>query len=339
MKLVFRKGLSYAFLLAGFFSFSYGVLENGRIPQELGPHFYEKMRLEDLQALRAVSRSDRDQVDAYLKDKAFVFNMESVQSGEGKAVAEFLGKRGHINDLKITHMNVEVLEAALRILREKRFRFHNLVTLDISENNVPGPWDVQEPQLPTRLISEELLGLLLGLSPHVTSLDVSVCAIDSKDLNMIAKRLPGLTSLVIRANKLGDSGAKIIAKKFPKLKHLNIAHNNLTEVGAAHLSALIHLTYLDVNQNFIGNMGAVHLSNLENLEYLNLYMTDLGDVGVKAIAKLDKLASLTAAANRNITDIGLNAIARGCLALKYLDIRNHMPTKSLLDRRIETFHY
>ncbi|CAN0838625.1 EIN3-binding F-box protein 1 [Linum grandiflorum] len=161
-------------------------------------------------------------------------------------------------------------------------------------------------------------------------LDLSHCpSISDKGLAAIAQNCKNLTALSIEScSNIGNAGLEAIGKLCPKLQSVSIKDCPL--VGDHGLSALFSsapalskvklqsLNITDFSLAVIGHYGkAVTSLVLCGLQYVS----EKGFWVMGSAKGLQKLISLVITSCRGTTDLGLEAIAKGCLNLKQICIR------------------
>ncbi|CAN1120530.1 EIN3-binding F-box protein 1 [Linum perenne] len=161
-------------------------------------------------------------------------------------------------------------------------------------------------------------------------LDLCHCpSISDMGLASIAQNCPNLSSVSIEScSNIGNSGVEAIAKFCPKLQSVSIKDCPL--VGDHGLSALFSsapalskvklqsLNITDFSLAVIGHYGkAVTSLILGGLQYVS----EKGFWVMGSAKGLQKLTSLAITSCRGTTDLGLEAIAKGCLNLRQICLR------------------
>ncbi|CAH9105656.1 unnamed protein product [Cuscuta epithymum] len=134
----------------------------------------------------------------------------------------------------------------------------------------------------------------------VVDLNLSGCkTITDQTLHLIADTYQNMESLnITRCIKLTDSGLQRILLKCASLQSLNLyALSVFTDEAYKKISLLPHLKFLDL-------CGAQNLT----------------DDGLSCIAHCKKLLSLNLTWCVRVTDIGVIAIAQGCISLEFLSL-------------------
>ncbi|XP_059276569.1 EIN3-binding F-box protein 1-like [Lycium ferocissimum] len=162
-------------------------------------------------------------------------------------------------------------------------------------------------------------------------LDLSQCpSISNKGLVAIAENCPSLTSLTIEScPSIGNEGLQAIGKRCTKLQSLTIKDcplvgdqgiASLLSSGASMLTKvkLQGLNITDFSLAVIGHYGklitTLNLSSLRNVSQKGYWV--MGNA-----RGLESLVSLTITLCRGATDVGLEAVGKGCPSLKHMCIR------------------
>ena len=110
----------------------------------------------------------------------------------------------------------------------------------------------------------------------------------------------------------------------PALQDLSLDNcRSVTNRGLSHVAKLKNLRRINLVSTQVDDAGLAVLANAQNLETLNLKFTKVKGDGFAHLATLPKLASLTLNPNRNTADktkLNLNALGKGFVALKELEI-------------------
>ncbi len=316
----------------------------------------DHLSAEDLRALGATSL--RMHALAVSSQYTLTFNMETVKEDNVDIdhVVAFLRKRKHIKELKITHMKVDVLEKALTQLVAEKFKFDNLVSLDLSGN----------PHL-----TGEVLHLFTQTTPRLHSLNVDNCKIDSGPGHLLAtitdmshltalsirfnhlrhsadliRFMSQLTTLDISFNNIGDEGAYSVSR-MKNLTTLNIRGNNIGDEGAELISGMNNLTSLDISQNNIGSAGAGFISRMPHLITLNIDINNIGSAGAASIGQMPHLTTLyvgyshigdAGAASisrmKNLTTLSITGNNIGPAGAEFISHMNHLTTLYIGDNKI-----
>ncbi|OAY31698.1 EIN3-binding F-box protein 1 [Manihot esculenta] len=162
-------------------------------------------------------------------------------------------------------------------------------------------------------------------------LDLCNCpSISNKGLIAIAENCPNLISLNVEScPKIGNEGLQAIGKFCPKLQSISIkdcplvGDNGVSSLLSSSTSALSKvklqaLNITDFSLAVIGHYGkAVTNLVLSSLQYVS----EKGLWVMGNARGLQKLLSLTVSSCRGITDVSLEAIAKGCANLKHMCLR------------------
>ncbi|XP_022750277.1 EIN3-binding F-box protein 1-like [Durio zibethinus] len=166
---------------------------------------------------------------------------------------------------------------------------------------------------------------------QLEKLDLCNCpAITDKSLLSVAKSCPNLTDLTIEScANIGNEGLQAVARCCSNLKSVSIKECPLVgDQGIASLvsSASYSLTKVkfqslnitDVSLAVVGHYGKavtdLSLTNLPNVSERGFWVMGNGH-------GLQKLKSLTVASCRGVTDLGLEAVGKGCPNLKQFCLR------------------
>lgn len=162
-------------------------------------------------------------------------------------------------------------------------------------------------------------------------LDLSHCrSISNKGLVAIAENCPSLTSLTIEScPKIGNEGLQAVGRCCTKLQSLTIKDcplvgdqgvASLLSSGASMLTKVkLHgLNITDFSLAVIGHYGklitSLNLCSLRNVSQKGFWV--MGNA-----QGLQSLVSLTITLCQGATDVGLEAVGKGCPNLKYMCIR------------------
>ncbi|MQM00337.1 hypothetical protein Taro_033069, partial [Colocasia esculenta] len=176
-------------------------------------------------------------------------------------------------------------------------------------------------------ITDEALSQIANCCPLLEKLDLYKCPlISDKGITAIAMKCPGLSSLTIQScQKIGDEGLQAIGHFCLNLKSISIVDSMLVgDCGVAGLVSsassslqkikLQRLAITDMSLAVIGHYGKA----ITDLIFANL--PNVGEKGFWVMGSargLLKLKSFTIA-SCGVTDVGLEAVAKGCPMLKQL---------------------
>ncbi|WCJ29623.1 EIN3-binding F box protein 1 [Euphorbia peplus] len=185
-------------------------------------------------------------------------------------------------------------------------------------------WDVP-------LVGDESLFEVAKECHLLEKLDLCNCPlISNKGLIAIAENCPNLTSLSIEScRKIGNEGLQAIAKHCTKLQSISVKDCAL--VGDHGVSSLLSsatnalskvklqsLNITDFSLAVIGHYGKA----VANLVLSNLQQVSEKGFWVMGNAQgLQKLTCLTISSCRGITDVSLEAVAKGCTNLRQMCLR------------------
>ncbi|KAL4339725.1 hypothetical protein GQ457_08G004160 [Hibiscus cannabinus] len=163
---------------------------------------------------------------------------------------------------------------------------------------------------------------------RLEKIDLCHCpAIMDKSLLALAKGCPSLKDLTIEGcANIGNEGLQAVARSCPNLKSISI--KNCPLVGDQGIASMLSsasctltkvklqaLNITDVSLAVIGHYGKavtdLSLTNLPNVSEKGFWVMGNGH-------GLQKLKSFTVTSCRGITDLGLDAVAKGCPNLKQL---------------------
>lgn len=231
------------------------------------------------------------------------------------AIAVGTGSRGGLGKLSIRGNNSSrgVTDLGLRVIAR-----------GCPSLRVLSLWDVSS------IGDEGLLEIANGCR-LLEKLDLVQCpAISDKTLLAFAKNCPNLTSLTIESClNVGSEGIEAVGKSCPNLKSVSIKDCPLVcDQGIAGLFSsasstlskvkLQALDITDVSLAVIGHYGKA---------LTDLVLTGLQKVGERGFwvlgnaRGLHKLKSLTVTSCRGMTDLGLDAVVKGCPSLKQFFLR------------------
>lgn len=180
-------------------------------------------------------------------------------------------------------------------------------------------------------ITDEGLFEIASGCHQLEKLDLCQCPeITDKSMMAIAKSCPNLTSVTVESClKIGNESLQAIGKYCPNLKFISVkncplvgdqgiaslfssAGNNLTKVK------LQALNITDISLAVIGHYGDaltdLALINLQNINERGFWVMGNGQA-------LQKLRSLMIISCQGITDLGIEAVGKGCPSLKQLCLR------------------
>ncbi|XP_028779273.1 EIN3-binding F-box protein 1 [Neltuma alba] len=179
----------------------------------------------------------------------------------------------------------------------------------------------------TTIDDEGLIEIASGC-PQLKKLDLCCCpTISDKALIAVAKNCPNLTELSIEScPRIGNDGLQAIGQFSTNLRSLSV--KNCTHVGDQGIASLFSsasflltkvkleaLTISDLSLAVIGHYGKavtdLALKCLPNVSEKGFWLMGNGH-------GLQKLNSLSVASCQGVTDIGLDALGRGCPNLKHL---------------------
>ncbi|ERN03740.1 hypothetical protein AMTRI_Chr05g74310 [Amborella trichopoda] len=195
----------------------------------------------------------------------------------------------------------------------------------------------------TPFVSDEGLSEIADGCPQLEKLDLCQCPrITDKGLIAVAKKCPSLTTMNLEScEKIGNGALKAIAQSCPNLRSVSIHGCPLIgDQGVASLVSLAthvskiklqSLNITDVSLALIGHYG----KEIEDLGLVGLHnVSERGFWALGNALGLQKLKLCSIALCMGITDLGLEAIGRGCPNLKQLCLRR---CSSLSDKGLEAF--
>lgn len=176
-------------------------------------------------------------------------------------------------------------------------------------------------------IDDEALIEIANGCPHLEKLDLSHCpAISDKGLIAVAKKCTGLSSLVIEScPKIGSLSLQAVG---PNLKSLRVKNCPLVDdKGIVSLMSSSGLSLLKLKLEAL-NVGDISLAVIG---YYGKALTELSLVGLKNttgkgfwvmgnVQGLQKLRSFFIGSCSGVTDVGLEAIGKGCPSLKQFSV-------------------
>lgn len=161
-------------------------------------------------------------------------------------------------------------------------------------------------------------------------LDFCECpSISNKGLSAIAKNCPNLISLNIEScSKIGNEGLQAIGRFCPKLQSISLKdcplvsdHGVSSLLSSAPLLSKVKLQALNISDFSLAVLGH-YGKDITNLVLSGLQNVSEKGFWVMGIAQgLQKLVSMTVTSCRGITDVGLEAIGKGCINLKQICLR------------------
>ena len=121
--------------------------------------------------------------------------------------------------------------------------------------------------------------------------------------------LDSLSNLDMTGTSVEDPGLAALAGK--KIKDLRLRNTLVEGIGFDQLeSSSETLTYLDLNESFANDDGLAKVALFKNLETLLVWQTDVTDEGLAVIGKLPKLKKLQLKALGDVTDDGMDHVAK-----------------------------
>ncbi|XP_008805623.1 EIN3-binding F-box protein 1-like [Phoenix dactylifera] len=177
-------------------------------------------------------------------------------------------------------------------------------------------------------ISDVGLSEIANGCPMLEKLDLCRCpSISDKGLIAVARKCPKLTSLTIEScSSIGNEGLHAIGRCCPKLKSIiikdcpGVGDRGVASLVSAASSSLARIDLQSINISdaslaVIGHYGkAVADLALTGLQYVS----ERGFWVMSNALGLQKLKSITIDSCNGVTDLGLEAIAKGCPSLKQL---------------------
>lgn len=130
--------------------------------------------------------------------------------------------------------------------------------------------------------------------------------------------LNSLTSLDMTGTSVEDPGFAALSGK--KIQDLRLRNTLVEGTGLDQLEAAYEsLTYLDLNESFANNDGMAKVAAFKNLETLLVWQTSVTDDGLAVVAELPKLKTLMLKALTEVTDAGMDHVAKA-VSLEDLDL-------------------
>ncbi|XP_047329571.1 EIN3-binding F-box protein 1-like [Impatiens glandulifera] len=176
---------------------------------------------------------------------------------------------------------------------------------------------------------ESLIDIANGC-PQLEKLDLSQCpAITDKGLIAVAKRCPGLSSLIIEScPKIGSPSLQAVGSYCPNLKSLTIKNCPLVDdKGIVSLMSSVgfSLSKLKLEALNVGDYSLAVIGHygkaLTELSIFSLKNTTGKGFWVMGnVQGLQKLRSFFISSCNGVTDVGLEAIGKGCPSLKQFNV-------------------
>ena len=112
-------------------------------------------------------------------------------------------------------------------------------------------------RLTTENASDDVIGSIDTVSPHIVHLDLSKTAVTDRALSIL--------------------------KESPKLVRLNLSQTGITDAGLTHLKSLNELRYLNLYGSKVTDAGLENLEDLKSLEAVYLWQSKATEAGVKKL--------------------------------------------------------
>lgn len=180
-------------------------------------------------------------------------------------------------------------------------------------------------------ITDVGLAELASGCPMIEKLDLCECPlVTGKGLLAIAENCPNLTSVVLDSCvSVGNEGLHAIGRYCPKLQSVSIKDCPL--IGDQGIAGLMCTATSSLAKLKLQNLNVSDLA-LTCIGHYGKAITDLYLTGLQHIAErglwcmgnamgLQKLRTLVVTRCRGVTDVGLDAVAKGCPSLKQLFLR------------------
>ncbi|KAJ4958400.1 hypothetical protein NE237_025511 [Protea cynaroides] len=180
-------------------------------------------------------------------------------------------------------------------------------------------------------ISDEGISEIANGCHMLEKLDLCQCPqISDKGLLAIAENCPNLTALTIEScPNIGNEGLQAIAKHCPNLQSISIKDCPL--VGDQGVASLLSSATYVMTKVKLQGVSITDVS-LAVLGHYGKAITDIVLTGLQNVSErgfwvmgnahgLQKLKSITVTSCRGVTDLGLEAVGKGCPNLKQLFLR------------------
>eukprot|EP00262_Sarcandra_glabra_P012919 TRINITY_DN343_c0_g2_i4.p1 TRINITY_DN343_c0_g2~~TRINITY_DN343_c0_g2_i4.p1 ORF type:complete len:504 (-),score=66.40 TRINITY_DN343_c0_g2_i4:425-1903(-) len=180
-------------------------------------------------------------------------------------------------------------------------------------------------------IGDEGLYEIANGCPMLEKLDLCQCpSISDKGIIAIAEKCPNLTSITIDScSKVGNGSLQTIGRCCPNLRSVSIKDCPL--VGDQGVASLISSASSSLTKIKLRAVNVTDLS-LAVIGHYGKAVTALSLTGLQSVSEkgfwvlgnafgLQKLKSITIASCRGVTDLGLEAVGKGCPELKLLCLR------------------
>ncbi|XP_010907279.1 EIN3-binding F-box protein 1 [Elaeis guineensis] len=180
-------------------------------------------------------------------------------------------------------------------------------------------------------ISDIGLSEIASGCPMLEKLDLCQCPlISDKGLIAVARKCPNLTSLMVESClSIGNEGLQAIGRCCPKLKSIVI--KDCPRVGDQGVASLVSAASSFLARIRLENVNISDVS-LAVIGHYGKAVADLALTGLQSVSErgfwvmgnafgLQNLESIMINSCRGVTDLGLEAIAKGCPNLKQLCLR------------------
>lgn len=142
----------------------------------------------------------------------------------------------------------------------------------------------------------------------LASIDFNKLVIKPDDYKYLA-RLDGLSRIILINTEVGDKELEQIAK-IKNLKDLSISKTNVTGTGLKYLSQAKSLKRLDLSFDPLSEIQLKAIGDMSNLETLFIANCSLTNGSLYYLAKAPRIRRLALGFNKDISDNGVELLAR-----------------------------
>ena len=284
--------------------------------------FFRSKPCDDIASLRAVCSEFNQHIYVDIKNLTF----DTIWNCDILKLREFILKTRNSNiNLKFLESNVHTFTT---FLEHGGFNISQITSFDLSkctQVSFLSDFIAQLPQnIKTLDLSNQHMGLFVALNiPHIKSLTVSNCQINSKAFMNMVNGMTHLEHLNISSNHVYDLNCMTAFSKLISLTSLNLSNNAICdgsmEVLGPSLKCMKNLKHLDLSTNILDCSSIPYLNELKSLETLEVGDCFIQNQGI-SLLNIGMLTKLDLSKNVGCTHFGLTQQLKNCTRLQYLDM-------------------